>query len=220
MAIELKRGIRNPQGSTPTTKDGEPWWPYVKAHPTNYIWVPRVERLAHKLVNMDEFIRQIWVNTYRHHPPATPKPRLSLDIWAWLGRGAWLPKGVGDRARNKLFFDPDPPDVWWHLANGVLWQRDAQTFQVKTFPLRQDDLDNAHIGHKHFTYFSASVQERFRRSLNMRSVWVPESVSEAESVVPTGPPLTREDVAEVLAEQAAKLSEEDYADDETGDENE
>ena len=46
MAIELKQGLG---------KDGSPTIPYVRAHPTNYVWRDDIERLTRGLVNREAF---------------------------------------------------------------------------------------------------------------------------------------------------------------------
>jgi predicted chitinase len=59
-AVVLKKGLG---------KDGNPNVGYVQAHPTNYLWRPDIEKLTARLVNMPEFYKKIWINTYVQHPP-------------------------------------------------------------------------------------------------------------------------------------------------------
>ena len=63
MAIKLEKGHG---------KDGNPSYPYVHAHPTNYNWRDDIERLTHRIVNREAFRGRIWINTYHHHPPGGP----------------------------------------------------------------------------------------------------------------------------------------------------
>ena len=60
MAIMLEKGHG---------KDGNPSFPYIREHPTNYDWREDIERLTHGLVNIESFRGRIWINTYHHHPP-------------------------------------------------------------------------------------------------------------------------------------------------------
>jgi hypothetical protein len=72
-------------------RDGNPdFSDYVKQHPTNHIWRADIERLTHRLVNMDPFYGKIWVNNVGVHPPGIPLPlrdKLSFDVWGFGGRG-------------------------------------------------------------------------------------------------------------------------------------
>jgi hypothetical protein len=40
-------------------KDGNPSFPYVREHPTNYDWREDIERLTHGLVNRESFRSRI-----------------------------------------------------------------------------------------------------------------------------------------------------------------
>jgi hypothetical protein len=130
-------------------KDGNPSFPYVREHPTNYDWRQDIEPLTHRLVNRDSFRGYIWINTYERHPPGGEddfwrhRDTTSFDVWGFDGRGDPLPKELGDRVYHALFHDPDPPDIWWIIWQGEIWSR----FQV---PRRRWEPD--HFDHIHVTY--------------------------------------------------------------------
>ena len=161
MMIELKRGLG---------KDGNPNFPYIRKHPTHYRWADRMERFTHRLVNDERWRREIWVNTYEKHPPALPRPKLSFDVWGFGGRGDPLPKRVGQRVFNRLFFDPNPPHIWWIIYEGVMWWRHHENFSVHRSPMPQDALDNAHEWHIHETVFDWKTQQDLIAWLKRRSV--------------------------------------------------
>jgi hypothetical protein len=89
MTVVLKRGLG---------KDG--FGSYVAEFPTRYFWVGRVKRIAQRIANKDGFREKIWVNTYVKHPPAFPRPKLSMDVWGFGGRGDPLPPDLGNRVRH------------------------------------------------------------------------------------------------------------------------
>ena len=148
MAIKLEKGHG---------KDGNPSFPYVSAHPTNYNWRDDIEQLTHSIVNKESFRGRIWINTYHHHPPGGEddfwrhRDTTSFDVWGFDGRGDPLPRELGDRVYHVLFHDPDPPDIWWIIWQGEIWSR----FQ---HPRRQPSLpgpagsDPRHLTHIHVTY--------------------------------------------------------------------
>jgi hypothetical protein len=87
--VTLKRGLG---------KDGFGF--YVEQFPTRNFWVERVKRVAQRIANKDGFWEKIWVNTYVKHPPAFPRPKLSMDVWGFGGRGDPLPPDLGNRVRH------------------------------------------------------------------------------------------------------------------------
>jgi hypothetical protein len=80
-------------------KDGNPSFPYVREHPTNYDWRQDIELLTHRLVNRDSFRGYIWINTYERHPPGGEddfwrhRDTTSFDVWGFDGRGDPRPVG-------------------------------------------------------------------------------------------------------------------------------
>jgi len=200
VAVELRSGLG---------KDGNPNFWYVARYPTRYFWVERVKRNYHNYVNRDAWARTLWANTYERHPPAKPRPHLSGDLWSFGGRGDPLTGEKHQRAFNMMFLDPDPPDIWWIISNGEMWLRDPQTFGVRRVAMAQDDTDNAHRFHIHRTDLERAAQDRFRRQ---ERIWVPKTVEEVPENVDLEyaiAPLTREDLAEFLAENAGG-DDEDY----------
>src|ERR687898_878725 len=105
MAIELKQGLG---------KDGSPTIPYVRAHPTNYVWRDDIERLTRGLVN---------------------------------------------RVYDALFNDPDPPDIWWIIWQGEIWNRFYKRPRRRHFPGGAGAADMGHFNHIHVTYLDAEDQK-------------------------------------------------------------
>jgi len=153
MAIELKQGLG---------KDGNPTVPYVREHPTNYVWREDIERLTHRLVNREAFERRIWINTYHHHPPGAAfwhnRDTTSFDVWGFGGRGDTLPKELGYRVYDVLFNEPDPPDIWWIIWQGEIWSRFYNRPRRRPFPGGAGDVDAGHFHHIHVTYLDAEDQ--------------------------------------------------------------
>jgi hypothetical protein len=143
-------------------KDGNPAFPYVSAHPTNYDWREDIERLTNATVNRASFREQIWINTYHHHPPGGEddfwrhRDTTSFDVWGFDGRGDPLPKKLGDRVWHVLFNDPAPPDIWWIIWQGSMWSR----FQGGFVPAPPGPLDSdpGHMNHIHVTYLDQANQ--------------------------------------------------------------
>jgi hypothetical protein len=133
-------------------KDGNPnFSTYVRNHPTNYIWRADIERLTTRLVNMDQFHRRIWVNTYFHHPPfVTPfKDMVSFDVWGFGGRGDPLDVNLGWQVRKLLFNDPNLPNINWIIWQGHWWRSWAGPGPAPPGP---PDSDPKHLTHLHVTY--------------------------------------------------------------------
>ena len=179
--VELKRGLG---------KDG--FGSYVEQFPTRYFWVDRVKRVAQRVANKDGFRGKVWVNTYIKHPPAFPRPKLSMDVWGFGGRGDHLPPDLGDQVRHYLFKDPDPPDIWWQIYKGRTFVRDPSTFAAWFEPAQSGPAgsDAQHNHHIHTTYLAAPAQRRFREWLNRpgltasdRRIHIPESVEEVLELV-------------------------------------
>jgi hypothetical protein len=156
MAIELKQGLG---------KDGNPTIPYVRNHPTNYVWRDDIERLTRGLVNREAFERRIWINTYERHPPGGEddfwrhRDRTSFDVWGFGGRGDPLPKELGNRVYDALFDDPDPPDIWWIIWQGEIWNRFYKRPRRRPFPGGAGAADMGHFSHLHVTYLDAEDQK-------------------------------------------------------------
>lgn len=136
-------------------KDGNPdFSDYVKKHPTNYIWRADIERLTHRLVNMDPFYKKIWVNTYVVHPPGVPLPlrdKLSFDVWGFGGRGDPLDVNLGWQVRRVLFNDPNLPNINWIIWQGRMWFRFGNP-QKSPAPAGPPGSDAGHFQHLHVTY--------------------------------------------------------------------
>jgi hypothetical protein len=130
-------------------KDGSPSVPYVRAHPTNYIWRADIERLTDRLVNMDRFYRRIWVNTYFDHPPGWHKDTVSFDLWGFGGRGDKLDASLGNQVFQTLFDDPHLPNIWWTIWQGRMWTRSGGWGPA---PWGPPDSDPGHYSHIHVTY--------------------------------------------------------------------
>ncbi|MDP9410799.1 MAG: hypothetical protein M3P70_09895 [Actinomycetota bacterium] len=133
-------------------KDGNPSVPYVRDHPTNYVWRADLERLTARLVNMDPFYRRIWVNTYFIHPPGVaPPPRdtVSFDVWGFGGRGTPLEVNLGWQVYRTLFDDPKLPNINWIIWQGRMWTRTGGPGPAPPGP---PGSDAGHFNHIHVTY--------------------------------------------------------------------
>ena len=135
-------------------KDGNPSFRYVRDHPTNYVWEPRIEKLTKRLVNMDPFHRRIWVNTYFDHPPGvTPRrDKVSFDVWGFGGRGDPLDVELGWRIRRLLFRlskKRGGPNIAWIIWRGRMWEHGVGP---KPSPPGPRDSDPKHLTHLHVTY--------------------------------------------------------------------
>jgi hypothetical protein len=131
-------------------KDGDPnfsW--YVKKYPTHYNWRGDIEKLTHRLVNMDPFYKKIWVNTYYLHPPPFPQPTVSFDVWGFGGRGDSLDVNLGWKVRQMLFKDKKQPNIWWMIWQGKEWRNG---FGERAAPWGPKGSDPDHLTHIHVTY--------------------------------------------------------------------
>jgi predicted chitinase len=144
-AVVLKKGL---------DKDGSPNVAYVREHPTNYDWRPDVEKLTSRLVNMPEFYKKIWINTYFQHPPGNQswakRDTTSFDVWGFGGRGDPLPVEIGKQVFDVIFNDPDPPNIWWTIYRGRMWRRVTREWEAS--PPGPPDSDPQHNQHIHCTY--------------------------------------------------------------------
>jgi predicted chitinase len=140
-AVVLKAGLG---------KDGNPNVGYVQAHPTNYVWRADLEKLTARLVNMPEFYKEIWINTYFRHPPGWNRDMTSFDVWGFGGRGDPLPPAIGRQVFDVIFNDPDPPEIWWTIYQGRIWKRATGAWQP--FSEGPPDSDPRHEDHIHVTY--------------------------------------------------------------------
>ena len=90
MAIELKQGLG---------KDGSPTIPYVRAHPTNYVWRDDIERLTRGLVNREAFERRIPLD------PRTPSGVTAIEPRSTCGAsgvaGTRYPRGSGTECMTR-----------------------------------------------------------------------------------------------------------------------
>ena len=130
-------------------KDGNSNANYVREYPTNYAWRGDIEKLTAKLVNMDEFYKKIWINTYSEHPPVLPRDTTSFDVWGYGGRGDPLPVEIGKKVFDVIFDDPDPPNIWWIIYRGRMWTRAKGDGPSPPGPRDSDPEHNEHI---HVTY--------------------------------------------------------------------
>lgn len=150
-------------------KDGDPTFPYVREHPTNYNWREDIEELTHRIVNMEPFKGRIWINTYQHHPPGGPddfwrhRDTTSFDVWGFGGRGDPLLKKLGDQVHHVLFSDVNPPDIWWIIWQGSMWSRFQGGFVDA--PGGPVGSDPGHFRHIHVTYLDLDDQQRLRGNL-------------------------------------------------------
>lgn len=142
-AVVLKTGLG---------KDGDPSASYVRAHPTNYVWRPDLEKLTARLVNLNQFYRKIWVNTYKGHPPGWNRDTTSFDVWGFGGRGDAVGTALGQGVFDYLFNLPDKPDIWWCIWNKRMWTRAGGWGPSPAGPVGSDA---EHIWHAHFTYLDA-----------------------------------------------------------------
>lgn len=131
-------------------KDGDPNVGYVRDHPTNYVWREDIEKLTARIVNMDPYYRKIWINTYEGHPPGWNRDATSFDVWGFGGRGDSLPVEIGEKVRDTIFDDPNPPDIWWIIYRGKMWTRKSGAWGAS--PPGPPDSDPEHNHHIHVTY--------------------------------------------------------------------
>lgn len=143
-------------------KDGNSNIWYIQQHPTNYIWAPRVRRVAQRLVNMPEYQGKIWINTYYQHPPVWERDITSFDIWGWGGRGAPIGTALGNAVFKTFFNNPNPPDIWWTIWNGWMWTRQGGWELAPPGPA---DSDPNHWLHIHVTYLDYEDQVALRRGM-------------------------------------------------------
>ena len=161
--IVLKKGLG---------KDGDSNIPYIRDHPTNYEWVDRVHQRAYRLVNAEDFERQIWCNTYFRHPPGKPldfwrwRDTTSFDVWGWGGRGDPIGLLRGNKVWHRLFHDERPPEIWWIIWQGSMWVRNLNNLGQGSFedaPEGPAGSDWEHLMHIHVTYLDDEHQSLYNQ---------------------------------------------------------
>jgi hypothetical protein len=143
-------------------KDGNPNINYIRQHPTNYVWEPRVKRVAYQLVNMDRFYKRIWANTYFQHPPDWNRDDTSFDVWAYGGRGSFLSPTLRREVFDVIFNMDGAPDIWWIISGGGMWTRAGGWEDAPWGPA---DSDPGHWGHIHVTYLDLQAQIALNEAL-------------------------------------------------------
>jgi len=126
-------------------------WNYVDQHPTRYIWVPSVEKVARDLCNNFP----VWCNTYYHHPPpeivgGVVYDTVSMDVWNPGGRGDTLDGNVHIQVRDYVMNDQNPPWLAWVCSFYNIWTPAGgwQWYSNDTNPA----TDYAHVYHLHLTF--------------------------------------------------------------------
>lgn len=135
-ALPAKGGRRHPGSGA-----------YVDKHPTHFNFDPDVRRLVDKYEK--EYYAQIYINTYRDHPPGTWWDARSIDVWHSDGRGFALPKDLGDKVFNRIFNDSSLPHIRYCIWQGQMWQAG-----IGWSKYWDDDVesDGGHYKHIHVTY--------------------------------------------------------------------
>jgi hypothetical protein len=125
--------------------------PYVAAHPTHYDLRPDVLRLAEKYINLPRFYKKVSANTYKGHPPGWEQyERVSVDFWAWEGRGFELADDLQEALTETIYDDPAPPLVEWMISNSRMWVRDGKGWRPA--PVGPPDSDPKHGKHIHVSW--------------------------------------------------------------------
>ena len=117
---------------------------FVDWHPTRYdnVWRADVEALCRNIVNQ----YGCWANTYVDHPPLWGLDAVSVDFWAFAGRGAPIGHQLGQAVFDAIFNDPNPPWIRWCIWEGWIWV-DGVGWNVFV-----DDGTGLHFDHPHFTF--------------------------------------------------------------------
>lgn len=136
---------------------------YEDKHPTHFRWRDDVRARVNRL--QAKWPWKTYVNTYEWHPPYNPPTitrrydAVSFDVWGggldakgdrYLGyRGKPLPKELGVKIFRHLFYDPDPPDIYWIIWWGRMWVKGKGWGPAPSGPPDSDPEHNFHI---HITY--------------------------------------------------------------------
>ncbi len=141
--------------ATPTSTWSWPeaWYPpgysgdgsYVDIHPERYTWREDVEEVARYLVDT----YGVWCNTYVDHPPGWGLDNVSMDVWAYSGRGYDVDPSVGQAAFDDIFNNGKEPWIWWVIWWGSMWSIGGGW---EAAPWGPPDSDPGHYGHIHFTF--------------------------------------------------------------------
>ena len=138
--VPVKKGLRHP---------GSGW--YVEQHPTHHDWREDVKALVDKV---EAEFDDIYINTYWNHPPIPENydnryDAVSLDVWDSDGRGYALDWYLHDEVLNRLFYDPNPPNISWYLSKGYLWTPERGLEKWPDYDIASDAQHNNHL---HVTY--------------------------------------------------------------------
>jgi hypothetical protein len=142
---------------------------YLEDHPTHFNFTKRVQGRVNAVQR--RFPWKTFCNSYWDHPPDTQVPRrwppgfydrVSFDVWGGGGsseatysgyRGKPLPKELGDKIFNQLFYANSGPAIDWIIWDGHMWWAPATGGPGWTSaPSGPADSDPGHYGHIHVTY--------------------------------------------------------------------
>jgi hypothetical protein len=118
---------------------------YADMHPERYSWRSDVEEVARYLVDT----YSVWCNTYVDHPPGWGLDNVSLDVWAYDGRGATVDPSVGQAVFDDIFNNGKEPWIWWVIWWGSMW---SMRGGWEGAPWGPPDSDPGHYSHVHFTF--------------------------------------------------------------------
>ena len=142
---------------------------YIDDHPTNFVWTPAVRERVNAVQRRHPW--KTFINTYWDHPPDFNDPRrwppgyydkVSFDVWGGGGnsagnytgyRGKPLPKRLGDKVFNQLFYASSGPSIDWIIWFGYMYWSPATGGPGWTSaPGGPADSDPGHYSHLHVTY--------------------------------------------------------------------
>lgn len=132
-----------PEASEPVGYIGD--GSYVDLHPTRYSWRSDVEKVARYLVDT----YGVWCNTYVDHPPGWGLDAMSVDVWAYSGRGYTIDPDLGQVVFDDIFNNGKEPWIWWTIWWGWMWSAGGGW---RGAPWGPPDSDPGHYGHIHFTF--------------------------------------------------------------------
>lgn len=136
-APPAKGGLRHPGSG-----------PYVERHPTHFNWRADLRELVDEVEA--EYYGQIYICTYRDHPPGWGLDAVSLDVWDAAGRGAPLDPAIWQEVFDRFFHAKTGPYIRWTISSGEIWTP-SQGWQP--WPDTDPASDAAHRKHFHITYF-------------------------------------------------------------------